>query len=425
MTARNETPRGLRGAAHWGSGEAAEHPWGPPGPGWGHGYRGEGPPFRPPSAITLWLPVIVSLLVQVPATLFVTLHHGLAPAGLVAILLAAVGPLALLGIRRWPGPTALVVLLIASASVLLVDQAGPPLVSVAFAIVLGSARGAQLWVVGAMGLLWVGTLALGMTLERDWDPWRIATTTLVLAFCAVAGNFVRTRGERFRELRAAAEQRRQTAEQTERVRIARELHDVLAHSLSQINVQASVGLHLMDRQPDKAAEALHNIKTTSKTALDDVREVLGMLRTGDDPGHAPLRPQEGIADVAELVAGMEQAGVSVTLHDDTATTASAPVQFAIYRIVQESLTNVVRHSAATRVSITLHEVGDLIELTVTDNGKGPGEGGEPGGGLTGMRERAELVGGTFSAGADPDSDTTDPRASGFVVSARLPLRGKP
>jgi signal transduction histidine kinase len=195
------------------------------------------------------------------------------------------------------------------------------------------------------------------------------------------------------------------------VRIARELHDVLAHSLSQINVQAGVGLHLMDRQPDKARDALASIKDTSKTALDEVRSVLGVLRAEGSPIDAPLVPEPDLGRLPALVAA---AGLRVDLDDRLRhAEVPAPVQLALYRIVQESLTNVSRHATgATHVEVTLDRDDDVYRLTVRDDGHGETAGESGGRGLLGMRERAELLGGHLSAGpAD---------GGGFLVEAEVP-----
>ena len=212
----------------------------------------------------------------------------------------------------------------------------------------------------------------------------------------------------------------------ERVRIARELHDVLAHSLSQINVQAGVGLHLMDKQPDKAKEALASIKETSKTALDEVRTVLGVLRAegGADP-NAPLVPEPDLSRLPGLVASMTTQGLEVRLDDRLGDeNVPKPVQLALYRIAQESLTNITRHAeGATRATISLERRDDVYRLEVRDDGAAAGSGGAAGGasatapesggrGLLGMRERAELLGGHLTAGpAD---------GGGFEVVAELP-----
>ena len=198
------------------------------------------------------------------------------------------------------------------------------------------------------------------------------------------------------------------------MRIARELHDVIAHSLSQINVQAGVGLHLMDSQPEQARVALANIKETSKTSLDEVRSVLGMLRADDgDSAELPLVPQPDLERLRILATGTGALTVAI---DDRLDHAAIPqaVQSAIFRIVQESITNTVRHAeGATRVDVVLEPDGDGVRVEVRDDGVGSRESSADGKGLLGMHERAELLGGTLEAGpADGD---------GFRVLARLPL----
>jgi len=230
------------------------------------------------------------------------------------------------------------------------------------------------------------------------------------------GEGLRTRRERYAAYRRRVVEARQSELQAERVRIARELHDVLAHSLSQINVQAGVGLHLMQRQPQKAAEALASIKDTSKTALEEVRSVLGVLRAenGADPS-APLVPEPGLDRLADLTVP----GVGVEL-DDRLDHAEVPqpLQLAIYRIVQESLTNIGRHaSGATVARVRLSRDDSGYRIAVRDDGTGAAPAHETGGGgrgLLGMRERAELLGGRLTAG---------PAAGGgFEVVAELPTR---
>jgi signal transduction histidine kinase len=225
------------------------------------------------------------------------------------------------------------------------------------------------------------------------------------------GVSVRERRQRAAEFRRLAAQRRRSAEQAERVRIARELHDVLAHSLSQISVQAGVGLHLMDSKPEEARAALAAIKATSKDAHDEVRGVLGVLRAEED---APTTPVHGFADIAALAAGVRRSGVevSVTVDDDVAATASATLGAAAYRIVQEALTNVVRHSGAGHVAVAVRLESGAVVVEVRDDGRGAA-GAAEGNGILGMRERAVLSGGELFAGASPDG--------GFVVTARLPV----
>jgi signal transduction histidine kinase len=272
-------------------------PWGgPPAPPW----DGRPERFRPPAGFVLLAPVVISFLVQVPAAIGIAAwQHVGWPAGLLQVALAALGPLALLGARRYPGPTVAVVAAAALADLLLTPDLGPPYVALAFAIVLAVARGAVIWAVASVVVAWVAAIALGAVIGVSWHPFRIAFTTLVLAACFGIGWFVRVRRTRVAAYRAEALRRRQTAEERERVRIARELHDVIGHALSQINVQASVGLHLMDRDPEQARTALGSIKDTSKTALEEVRSVLGVIRDGE----APLAPQAELAELPRLVAG--------------------------------------------------------------------------------------------------------------------------
>jgi len=372
--------------------------------------------FRMSRTTRLLLPVLVSLLLQLPAALFWLVRQPSVTTATAAIL-AVVGPLALLGIRRFPGPVVAVVSLAACADFLLSGSSeGPPYVALAFAIVLSVARGARVWAWLSVAVFWVGTVTSGILLNFNWHPARIAVTTLGILIVFGIGEAIRTRREHLAEFRRTIAQRKQTEVQAERVRIARELHDVLAHSLSQINVQAGVGLHLMQSQPDKASEALASIKETSKTALDEVRSVLGILRAegGTDP-EAPLVPEPDLSRLPGLAASVAEQGVQVDLRSDVSA-APQSVQLAIYRIVQESLTNVIRHSGADRVTVTVTVEGGSYVVTVSDNGKTTelGVASEGGRGLLGMRERAELLGGSLSAGPA--------EGGGFTVVARIPTR---
>jgi len=383
---------------------------------WGGPPHWDGRPerFRPPAEFVLLAPVVISLLAQVPAAIAIAvwLQVGWA-AGALQLALAAAGPLALLGARRYPGPTVAAVAVIALADLLLTPDAGPPYVALAFAIVLAVARGAVLWAVVSVVVAWVAGIVLGAVVGVSWHPFRIAITTLALAACFGIGSFVRVRRERAAEFRAEFLRRRQTAEQQERVRIARELHDVIGHALSQINVQASVGLHLMDRDPEQARSALGSIKETSKSALEEVRSVLGVIRSDTD---APLAPQAELAELPRLVAGVRSPGFEVELVDRLEQVPGRAVQFAAYRIAQEALTNVVRHSGATRAVVTVEQLGDELLLTVDDDGRGV-DGRPEGGGILGMRERAALLGGSVEVEASPRGGTR--------VTAHLPWGATP
>lgn len=362
----------------------------------------------PPAAVVLLVPVVVSFLVQVPAAIGIAVWTGLAPLpAALQVALAAAGPLALLGARRFPGPTAAVVSAFALADLLLTADLGPPYVALAFAIVLGVARGALVWTGVSLAAAWLAAIVLGSLAGFDWHPFRIAITTAALAVCISIGWFIRVRRARLAAYRIEATERRLRAEERERVRIARELHDVIGHALSQIHVQASVGLHLMDRDPEQARSALGTIKSTSKDALEEVRSVLGVIRDGE----APLAPQAELAQLPRLVAGARAPGLEVELDDRLVERPGRAVQFAAYRIAQEALTNVVRHAGASLAVVRVQRVGDELTLTVEDDGRG-GAAVDAGSGVLGMRERAALLGGEVEVGARDGGGTR--------VVARLP-----
>jgi signal transduction histidine kinase len=378
-------------------------------PPWDTRWDGRPERFRPPPGFVLVVPVVISLLVQVPAAIGIAIWQRLGwPLGLTQVALAVIGPLALLASRRFPGPTVAFVAAAALADLLLTPDSGPPYVALAFAIVLAVVRGAMVWAVVSVVVAWVAAVALGAVIGLEWHPFRIAVTTLFLAACFGIGTFARGRRERAAEFRAELARRRQTAEQRERVRIARELHDVIGHALSQINVQASVGLHLMDRDPEQARVALGSIKDTSKTALEEVRSVLGVIR---NEGDAPLAPQAELAELPRLIEGVRTPGFDVELIDRLDEQPGRAVQFAAYRIAQEALTNVVRHAGASRAIVAVERLGDELLLTVDDDGRGA-QGAPEGSGILGMRERAALLGGSVEVAPSPRGGTR--------VTAHLP-----
>ena len=380
------------------------------------------------------MPVVLSALIQLATTFTVLVTHGVRsappwlqhhapqieqPAAVVvaALVLALAGPVLLIWIRRRPGPVLIAIAasaVMGEALLIVVVGAVAFYISVIFGVVIAVLHGARLWAWIATGVLWLTPIALyALTLQAGslllLVPWTIVSI-LVLVLPEVARNRRAWRAQLLHEAQA-----RQAQEaQAERVRIARELHDVLAHSLSQINVQASVGLHLFDAQPEKAADALASIKDTSKQALGEVRQVLGMLR-----GDAPLAPERGLADLDALIDDLEAHGVEGVLRmSGSADVGRVPaaVQQAVFRITQESLTNVTRHAAARTVSVEVFGDDDRLTVRISDDGVGAASAPSPDGrGLLGMRERAELLGGTFAAGPRTDG--------GFQVEASLPLRG--
>jgi signal transduction histidine kinase len=374
--------------------------------------------FRPPPGVTLYVPVVVSFLIQVPATVVVAVWARVEPRWmLLGVVLAAASALALLAARALPGPAVALVAALATADLFVPPDAGPPFVALAFAIVGAVVRGAPVWALASVGAAWLVAIAVSGIHGHLWHPFRIALVTLLLAVCFAVGAGIRTRIDRATRRRAQLVERRRASEQEERARIARELHDVLAHSLSQISVQSGVGLHLFDREPERAREALAAIRGLSATGLNEVRGVLALLR-GDDASHAgaPLTPQPQLDAIPALIAQHNGHGLSVTLDDRLGGVAPpSSVQSAAYRIVQEALTNVVRHSGATSAVVRLRRrEGDDLVAVVEDDGIGVADR-AAGAGMRGMRERAALLGGTVEVSSGPHGGTR--------VTARLPWEG--
>ncbi|WP_219464960.1 sensor histidine kinase [Nonomuraea rhizosphaerae] len=215
----------------------------------------------------------------------------------------------------------------------------------------------------------------------------------------------------------------------ERRHIARELHDVIGHSMSLIAVKATVANHVADARPQEVRAALAVIEQTSRSTLTEIHRVLGLLRSDDDPEQPrrlqhpgqPHPPAPGMADLPELAAHARSAGVEVNLTVREEAVLPPTVAMSVYRIVQQALTNVITHAGPTRCSVTLDVDGREARIEVVDDGprhgrppptKHGGHGGHGGHGLIGMRERAKMYGGTFSAGHRPEG--------GFRVSATLP-----
>ncbi|WP_275002170.1 sensor histidine kinase [Promicromonospora iranensis] len=249
-----------------------------------------------------------------------------------------------------------------------------------------------------------------------------AWLVVVLLIASSARDRVARRTAARAAARATAAERERTAVASERLRIARELHDVLAHSLSAINVQAGVGLHLLEKNPGQAREALTHIRDTSKDALAEVRTVLGIVREGTSPiardalpdAAAPLAPTWDLTGLRDLADQARADGLDVTVQL-AADVGELPdhVVGVVHRVVQESLTNVRRHApSARRVTLRVTR-GEGVEVVVADDGVPAGGPVEPGYGLLGMRERVEGSGGTLTAGPRPDG-------TGWEVRATLP-----
>ena len=256
-----------------------------------------------------------------------------------------------------------------------------------------------------------------------WYSLALTMPPLGMAACAALGASAQRRRieheERLRQTAATAEERlgRRLAE--ERLRIARELHDVLAHTISVVLVQSGVALDLLDDDPEQSREAMTAVRGAARQAMPELRAALDLLR-GSGTGGAERRPQPGLDQLAELVDQLRDSGLEVRLELEPECEADlrglpALLQLTVYRIVQESLTNVLRHSAAGRAEVSLRREADQLVLRVSNDGPlpPPAPAGPPGFGLLGIRERAESLGGSAEAGPLP--------TGGFRVTARLPL----
>ncbi len=211
---------------------------------------------------------------------------------------------------------------------------------------------------------------------------------------------------------AAAASREHEALAEERARIAREMHDVVAHSVSLLVVQAESAAAVLDRDPERARAQLERISASGRQALEELRRLLGLLQAGGEQDGT--HPQPALADLPGLREAVQATGARVELHVDEDAGAAPPgVQLTAYRVVQEALTNAVRHGRATSVQVNVRRQGDVLSVDVVDDGTAPPSGSAPGHGLQGMRERVGLYDGELEAG--PRSD------GGFRVAARLPV----
>jgi signal transduction histidine kinase len=270
----------------------------------------------------------------------------------------------------------------------------------------------------------VATIDLGYGLA-GYPIWAVLPSTVA----AVVGPIARARHEAFRqwqeeERRRRAAERERQAEQVrrqaadERVRIARELHDILAHSLSLINVRASVALEVMDSSPHEIRPALEAIKQASRDGLTEVRAVLAGMHEDEERPPVPRQPLPTLARLEDLAEQAQAAGLRVAVVCvGTQRELSAAVELAAYRVIQEAVTNVMRHSAARSATVTLTYAEDRLGIDISD----PGPAQErpalahTGSGLVGIGERAAALGGTATSGPD--------RTGGFVVRVELPLTG--
>jgi signal transduction histidine kinase len=348
-----------------------------------------------------------------------TTAHPLDAFGYALLLL---GPAALLLRNRLPVVACAGTAAIAVVYLLIGYPYGPVFLSVVVGFVNAILAGHRRAAWSSIGAIYLAHLLLTVvTGKLHWDDagqWARELGTLAwLLLVVLAAEVVRSRIEQREQRRQVRAEREQRVADEQRLAIARELHDVLAHSISLINIQAGVALELLDGDPEQARTALTTIKQTSKEALGEVRQVLGTLRTPGRSDAAPRTPAPGLARLGELVDQARTAGLEVALRT-TGTPRALPqgVELAAFRIVQEALTNVIRHSSARTAEVGLAYTDEALVLDIEDPGPlsatgGPRAGGS-GSGLTGMRERVAALGGSVSAAAS---------GAGFRVHAELPL----
>ncbi len=379
----------------------------------------EHPSWASPRAADLALPAGVAAL-QLGAAYAATRHHHPAWSLDVAdVLLLLAGPAALLGRRRHPVVVMWITFLAALGP--RIDQLAyiSLIVSVFLAITGGHRRaGWVMLVAGYVGSLWIAPLILG---EGTTSLGGALALGGWLAGLGVAAEAVRIRRQRVAAAAAARAAEQRVRAGAQRLGIARELHDVVGHNISLINLQAGIGLDLFETQPDQAREALTAIRQVSGEALDELRAMLASLRDDEREPNAPRTPSPGLDQLPELVEPARSAGLSVSVQKTgSPRPLGGAVELAAYRILQESLTNMVRHAPGATVTIDLaYDTGGL-ELLVCDNGQpdhrpsaDSGQPlGHPGSGIAGMRERAEALGGSL--------DVRRRVGRGFEVRARLP-----
>ncbi|MFE3292184.1 sensor histidine kinase [Rhodococcus sp. NPDC059234] len=375
---------------------------------------------RPVDAALAGAVGVVSVLGSVAASRH---GHPARPLDWFAFALLVAGAVALLWRRSAPGAVLAVTMVVTLTYLLRGYGMGPIFLPLVVAYLTAAPRSPRwpmyaLPAIGFVVVLWGVPWATGQ--EAVPAAGMVGIGAWLLTLVAIAEGIrqrreaIRARRQRAREAARSAEEERLRRASEERLDIARELHDVLAHSLSMINVQSGVALELLDSKPEQAGVALASIKDASREALVEVHAMLRTLRRGGEL--APLAPAPSVADLDALVERARGAGIDVTT-----TVSGAPrrvpsaVDLAAARIVQEALTNVVRHSGEAAARVQVRYLPDRLEVCVDDDGRGSGAspGAGAGGGIAGMTERAHALGGTLTAGRRP--------GGGFRVEARLPL----
>jgi signal transduction histidine kinase len=336
-----------------------------------------------------WLRVIVALVFSVPLV-----WRRRSPLAVMAVIAATVIVVATVADKPEPGTMPFPALLIATFSV------GLHVRSLPLALLGG--------LIPVATMIWILTTDFYTGETPDLSEFFILTFFISGAWSA--GRVVRHRAEQAAHAEATSGERAREAASAERVRIARELHDVVAHSVSMIAVQAGAAEELVERDPAAARQHMSAVRKTAREALVEMRRLLGVLREDE----ATYSPQPGLARVEDLIEESRAAGVPTELREEGERPAVAPgIDLAAYRIVQEALTNVRKHAGEVATTVTVRYRPDGIDLEVVNAPGATGNGGGSGHGLVGMRERARVYGGSIDAGPDADG--------GFVVRARLPL----
>ncbi|WP_176611640.1 sensor histidine kinase [Actinomadura sp. WMMB 499] len=307
--------------------------------------------------------------------------------------------------RRWP-LGALYVALGLSGAATVAGLLWEPFVVVAFVLYLvavqGGSRRALVW---CCGVALVSTV-LGQAVRPRWEwPFAAGWTLVGVGLCTAMWAIGRLVRARRRNAELLERQREHQIVTDERLRIAREMHDVVTHGMGLIAVKSGIANHIAAERPAEAREALRVIEATSREALGEMRRLLGVLRDGAEP------PPPGLAGLADIAERVRAAGVRVELSLKCPDGLPDGVGLAVHRIVQEAVTNVVKHAAPARCEVRVRDDRGVVRIEVVDDGSG-GRGGGGGHGLVGMRERVAVYGGRFMAGPLP--------GGGFRVVATLP-----
>ena len=357
---------------------------------------------------------LVALIIPI-SFVWATRSHSVAIAAAPVLLQS----LPLLLRRRYPLPVLAVVLPAAIATQFIVGVLPPFALGLALYTVASHTERRIAFRAGSVTLVALAALLA----TRTGPNARESVVRLIIIACAtwILGDNVRTKRAYYRELEERAERlereredniRRAAAE--EQGRIARELHDVIAHSVSVMVVQAAAAIDIFERQPERAKEALLSIEESGRSALTELRRLLGVVRSDE---RVRLEPQPGLAVLEELLDQVRSTGLEVELRlDGELNELPSGVDLSAYRIVQEALTNTLKHARATRVLVQLERRERELTIEVTDDGAGSGEESANGHGLIGMRERAALLGGELEVGAQG--------GGGFAVRVRLPIGQK-